>query len=349
MDFAFDALAGTVYVNAEAPGRWEHEGLGEFYANPNGQAWGNRLCRVLYHETTHFWQLLGSSYLADVVMDDWERVVAYEQSGKTIPGPAKKREYTAPTSHGFSAHMLAECWARYWDVHTRSPATIAREEDLSVAGVLQGPLGYSSAAFDAVMTEGKDSKCYGAPYRALLDQFLGHSAYAAYCFPIIVYWAFNSPDPVGAYMRMIGQAWASGNVRAALEARTGSINVDWFRLRGVLEEALDPPPPGGMLGQSPALAAHPLYAEYENKLVDLSLVAAQLLLRTREPASVAELELYDSLLACQSQQDFCFMLPGQPNIRYAMGKWLEPSAVQFSNLAVYGRRSQAGEGSVRPE
>ena len=84
-DAYFEYLTGTIMVPAEAPEEWQKEGLGKFYLSPNDEQWGQSLCRVLYHESVHFWQLFSSAYIANLVSDDWRRLQHYEETGEVLP------------------------------------------------------------------------------------------------------------------------------------------------------------------------------------------------------------------------------------------------------------------------
>src|SRR5215470_14567268 len=50
------------------------------------------LSRVVLHETVHFWQYLSSAYLAEIAMEDWERLKQFEQDGTAGP-PGLKRQH----------------------------------------------------------------------------------------------------------------------------------------------------------------------------------------------------------------------------------------------------------------
>jgi hypothetical protein len=56
----FDYLSGTLRVKAAAPEDWKDLDELPFWEDPNNEKWGDTLCRVLYHETLHFWQILSS-------------------------------------------------------------------------------------------------------------------------------------------------------------------------------------------------------------------------------------------------------------------------------------------------
>ena len=61
------------------------EGLRPFYENPNSDLWGETLCRVLYHESLHFWQFLASGYIANFVNEEWIRLLHFENNNEVEP------------------------------------------------------------------------------------------------------------------------------------------------------------------------------------------------------------------------------------------------------------------------
>ena len=72
MDGTYDYLSGAATIPVVAPEQWKKEKFYEFYARPNDEEWGEKLCRILFHESLHFWQFLSSSYIASLVAEDWE-------------------------------------------------------------------------------------------------------------------------------------------------------------------------------------------------------------------------------------------------------------------------------------
>ena len=68
--------------------------------------------------------------MANRIAEEWLRLRAFEEDGVIKPKGRISSHYYEKIGEGkFSASELAECWARYWDVHTRSPAQIIREEE----------------------------------------------------------------------------------------------------------------------------------------------------------------------------------------------------------------------------
>lgn len=353
---AFVWLSGTVTIPAQAPEAWRRDGLIEFYRNPNHQEWGGVLCRVLYHESIHFWQLLSSGYLANALQDEWLRLLDFEQSGHL--GPASElvsvmleRRPGKP----FSTHELMECWARYWDVHTRSPATIIEEEQIPAVDraslrTQQGNIkGYTSDAFDLFMQEGRDAELYATPYRWMLDQCDGHSAFANIAFPILVFHAFGSPDPVGLLQSSLERALKSELIWLGVRGRSRNINLDWLNNWSVfIGEAIDPArrdlgmpdfTPGWDVIARGRLGSHPVYGPYLRHIRALARLAP---LRKAEPPKEKSLSaVYAYAVADLPTRDpVCiFAFPGQPEYRLTLGQYLPPPRVRFDGFTLHAERS----------
>ncbi len=340
-------LTGTVTIPAEAPLELLDGGLDRFYAEPNNDAWGRTLCRVLYHESTHFWQVLASGYLANIIGDEWRRVQAYESEGEVLPrSDLALDHFRRLDGDPFSAQELVECWARNWDVHTRSPVRIIEEEGIEVPE----PEGlthmddalrveaYTSLAFDTVMREGRDCGSYAEPYRWMLERAGGHSAFVAVVFPALCHNAFGSPRPVGAFVEAFDRAWNDDWLRGEMGQRKGSVNVEWFYYWGVMEERVFRPAadelglPGYTSGfdviERGALASHPVYREYPALLNELMRQVVGFLMR--------DLDAEDPFLALEMKMaglgpGAVLGLPGQPSYRFLLGRHMRPPEVVFGN------------------
>jgi hypothetical protein len=259
----FEYLSGTITVNADAPEDWQprrsiitgqlYSDKLPFWSDPNNDAWGVQFCRVLYHESLHFWLCLSSAYIASLVAAEWDRLLHYEATGVLQPPGDLVRDHSITRApNPFSVAELVECWARYWDVHTRGPAKIIHEEGIPVddPATLRRQYGsfstYTGVAFDTVMQVGEDCAIYGRPYRWLLER-VGSRA-AALIFPIIAHAAFSTPRPVEMFCRCATERPSSiGDEAARLRAAkldqfmneaTGVVNLDWLRGYGLLVDAL---------------------------------------------------------------------------------------------------------------
>jgi hypothetical protein len=353
----FDWLDGTVRVPVPMPTAWA-EGLGDFYQAPNDDRWGGSLCRILYHESIHFWQLLSSAYLANLVQEEWLRFADYMRNGMLRPAhPDVIGMRRVEGGRPFSPLELIECWARYWDVHTRHPRRILEEDGLEpppawVADAIGAPPGaYTSAEFDTFMQHGRDAATYARPYRWMLDRAEGDSSFVNIAFPVVVFCAFGSPWPVQLFIAAFERAQLSREVRAAVDQRTGSINVDWlYTYRAVIEHAVAPAvcELGGpvftagwdVLDRGP-LGTHPIYGTYRSR-VQIAMRSTRKF-NTDQPAddSVEELLRSTTARAALSDPLVMFMFPGQPTYRMHLGRTVPPPRVQFVDATWHAEREFA--------
>ncbi len=358
MDPHFEYLTGTVTVPASAPTEWQTEGLGEFYRAPNDDDWGATLCRVLYHESIHFWQLFSSAYVGNLVADDWSRLQHFRSTGEVKPLGPEARQYDTPTAGlPFSSRELLECWARFWDVHTRGPGAIIRDEGypaeevnrLEIIDPYTGSKAYTDEAYDYLMRGGPGSSLYEQPYRWLLDQ-TRHSAFVAITFPILVHSAFGSPNPVAVFCEAFDRAWNSSLLRGAIDGRSGDINLDWLNeWSAVIGEAHIPViqkhhlpefTSGLDVIERGSLGSHPIFREYVDQFRVLRghlTFMKQQFAAGPVPSDVTELCTY--AIADMPIRDpwVVFGLPGQPDYRYLLGRYFSPARVQFDNYVLDGR------------
>ncbi len=353
---AFVWLSGTVTIPVQAPTAWTSEGFAEFYQDPNHPAWGGSLCRVLYHESIHFWQLLSSAYLANALQDEWLRLLEFERTGHLRPVSDLVSQMSERRSgEPFSAYELMECWARYWDVHTRSPARIIEEDQIQVPEevllrIRRGNLdGYTSDAFDLFMQQGNDAELYAAPYRWMLEQCDRHSAFANIAFPILVFHAFGSPDPVGLLRKSLERALKSDIIWAGVRGRSRNVNLDWLNNWSVfIGEAIEPARrdlnmpsfTGGwdVITRGP-LGTHPVYGPYRGRIRALFRLAS---IGQNEPPKDTSLEaVYSYAVADLRTRNpiVIFAFPGQPEYRMALGKYVPPPRVHFNDLTLHAERS----------
>lgn len=363
MDPHFEYLTGTVTVPASAPMEWQTEGLGEFYRAPNDDDWGANLCRVLYHESIHFWQLFSSAYVGNLLADDWSRLQHFRSTGEIKPLGPEARQYDTPTAGlPFSSRELLECWARFWDVHTRGPEAIIHDEGypaeevnhLTIIDPYTGVKSYTHEAYDYLMRGGPGSSLYEQPYRWLLDQTQGHSAFVAITFPILVHSAFGSPNPVGVFCEAFDHAWNSSLLRGAIDSRSGNINLDWLnQWSAIIGEAHIPVirkhhlpdfTSGLDVIERGSLGSHPIYKEYVDQV---EVLRGHLILYKQQfaagPVPSDVTELYNYAVTDMPTRDpwVVFGLPGQPDYRYLLGQAFSPVRVQFENYILDGRRPVA--------
>ena len=174
---------------------------------------------MIFHETVHFWQYLASGYLARLVEEDWDRLVAFERSGKTTHElPRRSHFLQRHPEHGFAPRDLVEAFARYWDVHVIGPPNLLEQElhagrhvfsqdfvdryhELNEERMLRHPeykhrgYGYTADSFDLAMEgpAGSSAKPYVQLRERLPPKTIGG------LFPIAVHLALQTTDPVGTF------------------------------------------------------------------------------------------------------------------------------------------------------
>ena len=359
MSNSFEFLSGTINISAPLPDSLQEKGLDSFYEDPNNSQWGDVLCRVLYHESIHFWQFLSSGYIANLISEEWKRLNHFEQMNEIIPKSDFLKNFNQrPEDKTFSPYELTECWARYWDVHTRSPARIIKEEGIEIDesenqnNKLYG--NYSWIEYDTIMQKGEDSHLYAQPYRWLLEKASGNSYLIALLFPIITHASFGSPDPVGVFTGCFERAAQEEILKEIMEHRSGNINFDWINswtfawneiVLPTLEEKKLPIFTSGFdVIQRGALETQPIYREYPEK--------AQILLKFVRLANVLDVPGEDQFpdYSMEHMENHAitemaannpwviFALPGQPHYRNLLGHYLAPPNVNFRNFTYSSSR-----------
>jgi len=356
-----DLVTGTVTIPAVVPDELLDRDLKAFFADPNDDAWGRLLCRTLFHETIHFWQVLSSGYLADIVASEWGRAVEYIRDGNMIPREKhvldhRERIGGAP----FSALEMVESLARFWDVHTRSAVKIIEEEGIEVPDnkVLsrvddgyERPA-YTNEAFDLVMYEGRDCQNYAAPYRWMLERVDGDSAFVVLVFPILAYFSLCSPRPVEMYMRAFDRAYDSPSVGSAMNQRNGIINLDWFSLwRPLMEDVVQPTMlemgfprlwTGFDVIPTNNLSSHPIYPEYIAMRDVLYSVPNSIKEENKKKLeSIPHPLLMRELEMAMMDPTIMFALPGQPDYRMLLGRNVPPPTIRFENVTFHTGRPGA--------
>ena len=193
----------------------------------------------------------------------------------------------------FRPSIFLQCWARYWDVHTRGAYRIIEEEDISgpdVPAVLaeRGPggFGYTARQFDLVMKRGDDCEQYARPYLWMLERAHGNTRFVAYTFPIICFHAFRCAEPVGLFLECFERAQKYPAVHHVLAHSDGNINVDWFSVAAKVEAPILKPAlasrgvTGGGIGMGAIIdgkspSNHPLLPNYVNWFNDLAKFIAE--------------------------------------------------------------------------
>ncbi|MFG1814985.1 hypothetical protein ACGFIF_14545 [Kribbella sp. NPDC049174] len=345
MNSRFDFLTGIVHIDADAPDEWAADAVLPVWARLNDPAWGDRLPRLLIHETVHFWQLLGSGYLTRLVADEWHRLLMLEENGTLLRESARVAAHRDRSVVPFAADELVEAWCRYWDVHIRGPVRVMAEEDLERPAGPARPDLYSHTDYDLVMTQGPLEQLYARPYRWLLDQTGGDSLTCNALFPFVVFTAFASDDPVVFVREAVSKLLKADVVplvrRCAAEQRY-MINQVWLAIaETVLQQHLGPllvelSGPSLRMGSElvgePPLSDHPLLGPYAVKAAkpNFSLWAAYFYPSDPgdSPAYASEL----SRLAREGPVISQLTMPGQPWYRLTLGALVPPPVIRFRNF-----------------
>jgi hypothetical protein len=349
----FNWLDGTVRLPVVKPAEWG-PGLQLFYDAPNDDRWGGQLSRILYHESIHLWQLLSSAFLANIVQSEWLRLCRFEERGTLEPVDAAVATLNAtPDGQPFSALELVECWARYWDVHTRHPGRILREDGIDPPPRLGiAPAGaYTAGEFDTFMQAGRDAAIYARPYRWSLDKAAGNSQFVNLVFPVLVFCAFGSPDPVRVFTTALDRAQTSSTVRAAVRGMSGSINIDWLHTyRRIIDDVVAPAVhdlglpsfTGGwdVLDRGP-LGQHPIFRSYHGR-IRLAMNSTQLFnVEPPNDDSINETLRFEEARAAVADPLVLFMFPGQPSYRSHLGQTVPPPRIRFTDTVWYAERTFA--------
>lgn len=353
-----DYLTATMRVGIDAPDAWlavPHDAMYQFYENPNDERWAS-VSRILYHESIHFWQLFSSGYIGNIVGDDWHRLVTFEKTGRILPPSANLKAFATKKEHfPFSAKDLTECWARYWDVHTRGPVTILREEgrdtknlgEIERISPLTGQYEYSQSAYDAAFLTPGEATEYSEPYRWMMDRTSGHSRFVATVFPVLCHLAFASPKPVEALYESFETAWRSRALRQKVNASVGIVNIDWIELwddiavLGFVPVARQRRLPlftsGADVIKRGSLESHPIYSRYLHRLGIIQQFAEGWV-RTNAGDKWCDNIPVEAQCLGEFQMRFAarnfwgiFAQPGQPEYRYLLGVNLAPARIVFRN------------------
>ena len=275
--------------------------------------------RVIFHELTHFWQTVSMNFLSNVAFTEWRTLLKYEakQLGGEISDLSKEL-HTADHTAGFSANDLLETLSRYWDIHTLGPQKILEWQGLNTDydlakrfDLIRSPTEtispYAAKEFDAAML----AATYAEPYRLIHEKL--KSFHAAVAFPILAYFAFQSPHPVRLYHAAVASA---GNLLSSLNTR--SIHDAWREVFAKL-----------------AKHAFQVGAQVESPIAIPHSVLPTLAMRSGGSTDNTILNHYGKILSILDdvsgphQLDFYFALPGDPESRGLLIGQLLPPVVRF--------------------
>jgi len=347
----YDFLSGIVTIKCEGPLEWKNLAVLPFWQAPNDELWGKQLCRVLYHESLHFWQFLSSPYLIELVGKLWSQLLHYEKTGELSLLDSLWHDRDEQPSMVFSNYELVECWARFWDVHTRNPIEIIKEERITTNGASLDHQGYYNfQAFDIVMTKGNDCQLYARPYRWLLDQCEGNSLLACILFPLITNAAFSTRNPARFFHDSIQFAFQSKNIHESIKEYSGqAVNLSWLTCWDtVMTEAVAPflnqddktlmpfQSAGCQAIEESSLNCHPVFKQYviKSAVSNFKLYFQNFFDNSGEQSPIfIEYSKWINYTAKKMPIASVFGLPGQPFYRSALGTLVPPPRIEFSNYA----------------
>ena len=283
--------------------------------------------RFYIHEVLHFWQILSESFLTKLALAEWQAMVDHT-AGRTV-GKWDRLVGRFVEKHqelGFSSFDLHEALARYWDIHIIGPVKIFEShKDLKEFEMWRPLFGrlvtkgqYSDAAFDFLMQIEAEAfrDTYALPYRKLRE-ILGQDTLIA--FPILGYFALQSPDPVKVFAstaEKAGPILAPGRSEARKKGVARNFHIVWREIFPALKQvcasccetecgvALDP---GWKVIAGSALQDNGLYRHY-SQLVRLAFG-----------------------LRREEFWEFCFALPGDLEARGFLVDAFRPPLTRFRN------------------
>ena len=365
MSTSFNWFTGVANINLPCPRELRGgPGLLAFYAAPNNDAWGPDLPRWLYHESLHFWQLVSSSHLQQLVASEWDRVLAFEANGVPPPASPIRTSYARRgAGEPFSVRELVECLARFWDVMTRGSHRLIREEGDTLQGRLaeiererqqRGNDEQSQWEFDAFMSGGRDQGSYGAPYVWMRERARSSSLIAGVgdvaaiwavmlFLPIAGRLALNTASPVASFIAAFDAALKPVALQKTMDRRNQQLSIhrEWLGQWNAVETTmcdalgLDGVPIGETkLG---VLSKHPVYRHLGNRAESMGMSIGSFANEYRAgrmgpltPVQAANLphEVYLALDCPWA----VLALPGQPAYRWLIGGVLAPPLTRFLDV-----------------
>jgi hypothetical protein len=367
----FDLLTGFVFIDGDAPDalRDEAGGLDSFYVAPNAGDGLGPLARVLFHESLHFWQVAASSCVAWVVVDEWQRVIEFESTGKVMePSPRVRAFMTKAAGEPFSALDLFECWTRYWDLHTRSPAKALEDAGVEAEGA-SAARHYDDKDFAKATAELDDCAAYARPYRWLREQAGERWWFVDLALPIVLYRAMQTDEPVKMFREAFSIGLAneelishcvqamrvsSPDERFDLHGAGPNINFAWLLAKPAIERyAIRPAAQSLGIGHAtPGIKlfsdlhgfSHPIYADIPARGAQMAgearLCSARIIEEVKKtPRDFLMFVSGAALFEAGRDPETVLMFPGQPDFRWLLGKHFCPARVVFSNRIVHGKPS----------
>jgi hypothetical protein len=314
--------------------------------------------RAFFHETVHFWQNLSQSFLVRLADEDWQRLLAYEETG-TVPAPGEVRRAfdSRDLRAGWSARDLQECLARFWDVIAAGPNRVLEEEweagraealpdfrealrrRRSETNLPNGSWDKADLLMALVMAAGE----YASPFLALAERGLEG---AEFLFPWLAHLALQTNAPAETFDRFVreigpelaqhvtGLLKTPGVPRGKLFAFTMTQLSYTVSVLCVVnaQRANDPVRLANMVFEESSLRTHPVYAWIFRGPISRTAAAlakthaakqARRAWRApRDPEGIAGMQLLSNALAT----------PGLPEIRtLLLASGIIPPCVRYSD------------------
>jgi len=252
-----------------------------------------------------------------------------------------------------------ECWARFWDIHTRSPANIIKDEKIVIPDDIDDLLetqggsinAYTDIAYDYLILNGKDSKHYAEPYRWALEIAHRNSRIVQCLFPIITYYAFATDDPISFYIGAFEIAIQNRELISLINSLSTNINLDWLKIwqdvyykviyQMLFRSGKTKFTSGFDVIKTGELHDHPIFSEYNERLQEIrGKLLTMLQFKKENTINKNSSADEETLLLSMPLHDFSviFALSGQPFYRYLLGTHLPPPQVIFTNFTCISRR-----------
>jgi hypothetical protein len=362
----FDWFTGLAALNATCPPALASPGgMRQFFSAPNDAAFGGAVPRILMHESLHGFQLAGCSWLQRLVAEEWQRLRAFEATGTATPfGPLRTAWATPAPGLPYSVRDIAECLARFWDIHIRGPNTILGENEAQ-------PAPYDYLAYEYALRAGAKLDSYPKPYlhiqiaafhspaiaklgAAAPERNAVRASWATQLlFPLVGFLALNSADPVRAFVAGMDTILGDpdGLIIPTVATPDGSdaIELTWLsawpqlskHLAGALAEAgltIEAHPLG--LQNMPGWSDHPVWRHHASRAQALALHLNALAAAPApdEPAwTTTRAHLIKYTL--QANRFAVHAFPGLPDFRAALGCAFAPPLLRLADADIPASRA----------
>jgi len=292
-----------------------------FFSDPTAPQWNWRFSRAIVHESIHYWQIASSSYIMNLIEQEWNRLLSFEESNTIVEKCHTILNHTIELSEcSFSNNDLLECWARFWEIQIQTPINLLTQENISHGKVFPAVLELIDPdshfykcpwlGIEIAMKEGVNNKVYGKPFRYLIeriakatgvnsyshDNFSFNNSNPSYAssiiFPLLAYESFQRDNPAQFFYDALDYLCKEGIVGLFnINYTSGSIELEWFYRFSRLNNAISKAPTTTKI-----ITNNEIKSPYKNFSLELSkqfdLVSSTFLKPDRHPF---EREAYNSI------------------------------------------------------